>query len=53
MNVLRTGLLMAALTALFLLVGFLIGGQAGMGSAFLFASGTNLFADWNSDKVLL
>ncbi|MEI9990418.1 MAG: zinc metalloprotease HtpX [Rhizomicrobium sp.] len=53
MNVLRTGLLMAALTALFLLVGFLIGGQAGMGIAFLFAAGTNLFAYWNSDKVLL
>ncbi len=53
MNVLRTGLLMAALTALFLVVGFLIGGQAGMGIAFLFAAGTNVFAYWNSDKVLL
>jgi len=53
MNILRTGLLMAALTALFLVVGFLIGGQAGMGIAFLFAAGTNLFAYWNSDKVLL
>ena len=53
MNILRTGLLMAALTALFLVVGFLIGGQAGMAIAFLFAAGTNLFAYWNSDKVLL
>jgi len=53
MNILRTGLLMAASTALFLVVGFLIGGQAGMGIAFLFAAGTNLFAYWNSDKVLL
>lgn len=53
MNILRTGLLMAALTALFLVVGFRIGGQAGMGIAFLFAAGTNLFAYWNSDRVLL
>jgi len=53
MNIVRTGLLMAALTALFLLVGFLIGGQAGMMIALLFATGTNLFAYWNSDKALL
>jgi heat shock protein HtpX len=53
MNVLRTGLLMAALTALFLVIGFLIGGEAGMALAFLFAAGTNLFAYWNSDKMLL
>jgi len=44
---------MAALTALFLVIGFLIGGEAGMALAFLFAAGTNLFAYWNSDKVLL
>lgn len=53
MNTLRTGFLMAALTGLFLVVGFLIGGEAGMVIAFLFAAGTNLFAYWNSDKVLL
>ena len=53
MNTLRTGILMAALTGLFMAVGFLIGGQAGMTLAFLFAAGTNLFAYWNSDKVLL
>ncbi|MEI9995969.1 MAG: zinc metalloprotease HtpX [Rhizomicrobium sp.] len=53
MNVLRTGLLMAALTALFVFVGFLIGGKTGMVFAFLFAAGTNLFAYWNSDKMLL
>jgi heat shock protein HtpX len=53
MNTLRTGILMAALTGLFMAVGFLIGGQAGMAIAFLFAAGTNLFAYWNSDKVLL
>jgi heat shock protein HtpX len=53
MNTLRTGFLMAALTALFLFVGYLIGGEAGMVMAFLFAAGTNLFAYWNSDKMLL
>jgi len=53
MNLVRTGLLLAALTALFLFVGFLIGGEAGMLVALLFATATNLFAYWNSDKVLL
>jgi heat shock protein HtpX len=53
MNVFRTGLLMAALTGLFLAVGYLVGGPAGMAIAFLFAAGTNLLAYWNSDKVVL
>ena len=53
MNTLRTGMLMAALTGLFLAVGAMIGGANGMLIAFVFAAGTNLFAYWNSDKVLL
>jgi heat shock protein HtpX len=53
MNVFRTTLLMAALTGLFLVVGYLVGGPPGMAVAFLFAAGTNLFAYWNSDRVLL
>jgi heat shock protein HtpX len=53
MNIVRTGLLMAALTALFLFVGFLIGGEVGMMIALLLATGTNLFAYWNSDRALL
>src|ERR1700722_18621383 len=53
MNIFRTGLLMAAMTGLFLVVGFLVGGQVGMFIAFLFAAGSNLFAYWNSDKVVL
>jgi heat shock protein HtpX len=53
MNMLRTGLLMAALTGLFLVVGFLVGGEAGMAIAFVFAAGSNLFAYWNSDKMVL
>ena len=53
MNVMRTGLLLAAMTGLFLAIGYLIGGQQGMVIAFLFAAGTNLFAYWNSDKMVL
>ncbi|MGE0210419.1 MAG: zinc metalloprotease HtpX [Parvibaculaceae bacterium] len=53
MNVMRTGLLLAAMTGLFLAIGYLVGGQQGMVIAFLFAAGTNLFAYWNSDKMVL
>ena len=53
MNMLRTGMLLAALTALFMGVGYLIGGPGGMAIAFVIAAGTNLFAYWNSDKMVL
>jgi heat shock protein HtpX len=53
MNLFRTGILMAGLTALFIGIGYLIGGQGGMVIAFLFALGSNLFAYWNSDKMVL
>jgi heat shock protein HtpX len=53
MNTLRTGMLMAALTGLFLVVGALIGGTHGMAIAFAMALALNMFAYWNSDKVLL
>lgn len=53
MSSLRTGLLMAAMTALFMAVGALIGGEIGMMIALLFALGTNLFAYWNADKIVL
>ena len=53
MNTLRTGILMAAMTALFLAVGAILGGGTGLVIAFAFALATNLFAYWNSDKVLL
>ncbi|WP_069094482.1 zinc metalloprotease HtpX [Methyloligella halotolerans] len=53
MGYLRTAMLLAALTALFMGVGFLIGGQGGMVIAFLVAAGMNLFAYWNSDKMVL
>jgi hypothetical protein len=46
-NTLRTFALLAAMTALFMVVGYFIGGTAGMMIAFLFAAGTNLFP-WNA-----
>ncbi|MDJ1159773.1 zinc metalloprotease HtpX [Chelatococcus sp. SYSU_G07232] len=53
MNYVKTGLLLAALTALFGVVGFLIGGAGGMLIALVIAAGMNLFAYWNSDKIAL
>ena len=53
MNIFRTALLMAAMTALFMAVGALIGGQAGMILALMVALATNLFAYWNADKMVL
>lgn len=53
MNTLRTGLLLAAMTGLFLAVGAMIGGAQGVVIAFGLALAMNLFAYWNSDKVLL
>ncbi len=53
MNYAKTGLLLAGLTGLFLAIGYALGGQGGMVIAFLFALGTNAFAYWNSDKMVL
>ena len=53
MNSLRTGILMAAMTGLFLAVGFLLGGTTGMVIAFVVALAMNAFAYWNSDKMVL
>ena len=53
MNYFRTALLLAALTGFFLAVGYLLGGQSGLILAFVVALGTNLFAYWNSDKMVL
>ncbi|MEW6612408.1 MAG: zinc metalloprotease HtpX [Pseudomonadota bacterium] len=52
-NWFKTTLLMAALTALFMLVGGALGGQTGMLIALLFAAGTNLWAYWSSDRMVL
>ncbi|TPI16636.1 zinc metalloprotease HtpX [Mesorhizobium sp. B4-1-1] len=53
MNTLRTTMLLAAMTALFMGVGYLIGGPGGMVIALLIAAGTNLFSYWNADKMVL
>lgn len=53
MNWFRTMLLLAALTALFMALGYGIGGQGGAILAFLVALGMNLFTYWNADKIVL
>src|SRR5438445_6672591 len=53
MNYFRTALLLAGLTALFMGVGFLIGGKAGALIALVIAAGMNLFTYWNSDRMVL
>src|SRR3954467_8563917 len=49
----RTAVLLAGMTALFLAIGYAIGGQGGMMMALLSARATNLFAYWNADKMVL
>jgi len=49
----RTALLLAAMTALFVGVGYVVGGEQGMVLAFGLACAMNLFAWWNSDRVVL
>ena len=49
----RTAILVAGLTALFMGVGFMLGGEGGMIIALMIALGMNAFAYWNSDKMVL
>jgi heat shock protein HtpX len=53
MGFVRTAMLLAFLTALFMAIGFFIGGQSGMMIAFFIALAMNLFSYWNSDKMVL
>jgi heat shock protein HtpX len=53
MNYVKTGMLLAALTALFGVVGYLLGGTNGMLIALGFAIVTNIYAYWNSDRLAL
>ena len=53
MNTVKTAMLLAALTALFGVVGYALGGQNGMLIALGLAVVTNLFAYWNSDRLAL
>jgi len=52
-NGVKTAVLMAAIVALFVALGGLIGGPRGMVLAFLFALATNFFAYWFSDSMVL
>ncbi len=53
MNYLKTTFLLAALTALFAGMGYLLGGSSGMIMALVLAGGMNLFSWWNSDRMVL
>ena len=53
MNYFRTAILLAALTALFMGVGYLIGGQSGALIALVVAAGMNFVAYWNADTLVL
>ncbi|WP_422345076.1 M48 family metalloprotease [Parasphingorhabdus sp.] len=53
MNFLKTTMLLAALTALFMVMGFSLGGPRGAILALLVAAGMNLFTYWNADKIVL
>ena len=53
MNYFKTAVLLGAMTALFSVVGFAIGGQTGMMIAFVIAVGMNFFSYWNADKMVL
>jgi len=53
MSTLKTFILLAGLTALFMAIGYVIGGQGGMIIALGIALVTNLFAYWNGDKMVL
>lgn len=53
LNTLRTTVLLAGLTALFMVVGYFIGGTTGMFIALAMAVGMNLFSYWNSDQLVL
>ena len=52
-NMLKTAVLMAAITALFMAIGSALGGQQGMVLALLVALGMNFFSYWFSDKLVL
>ena len=53
MSYFKTAMLLAGLTALFMGVGYLIGGAGGAVVALVIAAATNMFAYWNSDRMVL
>ena len=53
MNGLKTTMLLAAMTALFMALGFTLGGRGGAMIALVIAFGMNIFTYWNADKIVL
>jgi heat shock protein HtpX len=53
MNLFKTGILMAGMTALFMGLGFLMGRETGMLMALVVAIAMNVFTYWNADKMVL
>ncbi len=53
MGTLKTFTLLAAMTALFMAIGYLVGGVIGIAIAFVIAAGLNIFSWWNADKIVL
>ena len=49
----KTVMLLTALTALFMALGYTLGGSGGAMIALLVAAGMNLFTFWNADKIVL
>ena len=52
-NWVKTAMLMAAITALFIVIGGMIGGSRGMMIALVIALGMNFFSYWFSEKMVL
>ncbi len=52
-NLMKTAILMAAITALFMALGSVLGGAQGMMIALVVALGMNFFSYWFSDKLVL
>ena len=52
-SIIKTTILLAALTGLIMLIGGMLGGRGGLEIAFVFAIGMNFFSYWFSDKMVL
>lgn len=53
MNGMKTAMLLAALTSLFMVLGYMFGGSGGAMIALIFAAGMNFFTYWNADRIVL
>jgi heat shock protein HtpX len=53
MNTIKTAVLLAGMTALFMAIGYALGGTGGMMIALAVAAATNLIGYWNADKMVL